>query len=202
MFMGDSITAQASPNNYYEYLFYQLLLQNYDVQAVGSSNGFVIHGVTTYFEGHPGFQTYQLEVERYIPTAFPAAPPDTILLYIGVNDLFQLGTAGTPNAGTITAQRLRHLMQRIYSVQPAVKVFVAQISPVRVGGAWAAVIGSELETYNSLIPSVVRPYGERAAVLDFFTGYDAVNWFTDDVHPDFRGAQSNARAARRQGFPD
>lgn len=202
--LGDSTSVQAPPSEYQEYLYKQLISENIDVQFVGSANGAVVNGVTLWLEGHPGFQTYQLAVEQYIPNAFPKPWPDVINLMIGVNDLFQLMTAGltAAQAADLTTRRLQVLIERIFRLSPNVRLFVAQIAPTKIGMAWDFV-NPGIVLYNANIPAVVSPWEGRATVVDCWTGYDAANWFSinDPVHPDERGARFVAKRHREYGCP-
>ncbi len=186
---GDSITAQASPNNYLEYLYQMLVEADYNVAFVGQVNG----PVPIFHEGYPGAEIVDLDPAEYVA----ANPPDIIIPHIGTNDIASEAVDG---AGALL--RLEALLEEIYDVAPWALVIVPKIIPFGAEGLYAA-LDAEREIYDDGIDTVVMARvaaGQRVVSVDFATDYDP-DWYQpvliDDsqLHPNEDGARFMAAQA-------
>jgi lysophospholipase L1-like esterase len=179
--LGDSITQSDGDHRSYRYYLYNNLLQSgYNVDFVGSM---IVNrnGSPTSFdfdqnhEGHQGFRADQIlgSVDDWVRDA----NPEIVMLHIGSNDLLQLQSPAS------TATEIGQIIDAIRSVNPSVRILLAQILPLS---------GFDLEVadLNSRIASLVisKNTAQSPVVLvDMNGGFSAGGNLYDGVHPNDAG---------------
>jgi lysophospholipase L1-like esterase len=185
--LGDSITESSGGHASYRYWLWQQLGQaGYEVDFVGSNTG--VAGGDPQFasfdqnhEGHSGYRADQ--IQSNITSWARAASPDVVLLHVGTNDIFQ----GQSNSSTIT--EIGGIIDNLRSVNPNVKIFLAQIIP-------QADNLSAVQNLNSLIPGLISQKNTSASpviLVDQYSGFSASTDTYDRTHPDESGEQKMAQ---------
>jgi len=121
--------------------------------------------------GYPGFTIAQVTADNTFNPAFTTMP-DIVLLHIGTNDV----RGGDPQG---MADRLSMLIDKITMRAPNALVVVAKI---------IRLVGSNVDTYNGLIPDVVQTkvaQGKHVIVADLNAPMPMLS--TDGIHPNQAG---------------
>jgi lysophospholipase L1-like esterase len=186
--LGDSITHGLAANHYCCGVpgAYRINLDptlrnaGYAFDFVGSqSNG---PQQDKHHEGRPGYRIDEIHngkpgVNTGVNQWLPARTPDVVLLLIGTNDILQ--NRDVPNAPA----RLSALVDRIFALRPAAKVYLASIPPL-VGPK--AHLNSKVVTYNDGVEAVVAAKlaaGKQIQFVDVYSAFGAGDLGSDGVHP-------------------
>lgn len=175
--LGDSITDGMNvPGGYRTDLWQYFRADGETVQFVGSEYG----GPPTLgdrdHEGHPGWETGQLD--QHVTKWLRTYQPDVVLLHIGTNDVLHGDVAAAP-------ARLRTLLGHIVSAAPHAQVYVAQIIPLRVRRLDALV-----RRYNRDVARIVATdarAGTRMRLVDMHSAMRPSDLLTDGIHPNGGG---------------
>jgi lysophospholipase L1-like esterase len=123
-------------------------------------------------EGHNGWDILEMlgSVDGWLATY----TPNTILLLMGTNDIYELATGAT------VAERLHTLIGRIYNRLPNVSLIVASTLPIA-----EATRNQQVVAYNALIPGIVADYAADGKDIHFVDMYGAVpvTDLVDTLHP-------------------
>lgn len=185
--LGDSITqGNTQHNSYRRPLWLELRKAGYNVDFVGSTReNFKGPSPLSDFdpdhEGHWGWRVD--EVLERIDGWLRISEPDIVLIHLGNNDL----TRGQSLESTI--EELRQLIQRIRSVNPRVKLLIAQIIPC--GNP------PRIQQLNQRIGNLARRTNTQESpivVVDQFSGFNpkAGADTYDGCHPSGVGEQKMA----------
>ncbi|WP_433077553.1 ricin-type beta-trefoil lectin domain protein [Dactylosporangium sp. CA-052675] len=172
--LGDSITDGYNvPGGYRVNLWQRLAGGGYTADFVGSgSNGPANLGDHDH-EGHSGWRIDQIDAN--IVGWLQAYAPRTILLHIGTNDMNQnYDVANAP-------ARLSALIDKIRANDPAVELFVAQITPES-----DATLESRVQAYNAALPGIVAQKGSHTHLVDMHSAITTAD-LADGVHPNAGG---------------
>jgi lysophospholipase L1-like esterase len=107
--------------------------------------------------------------------------PDTVLLHIGTNDMYQNPTNASARLGT--------LIDKITTLSPKAEVFVATIVPFPMGA-------QAVQSYNAQIPGIVQARadaGKHVHLVDMFPKLTSGD-LADGVHPSATGYAKMAAA--------
>ncbi|WP_158841472.1 cellulose binding domain-containing protein [Saccharothrix deserti] len=179
--LGDSITDGFNvPGGYRVDLWQKFVAGGYSVDFVGSAvNGPSSLGDRDH-EGHSGWTIAQIDsnVTNWLRTY----TPETILLHIGTNDMYGGDPAGAPN-------RLSALVDRITTLAPNARLFVATITPL-------SSYDSTVRTFNATIPPMVQSKanaGKKVYLVDQYRALTTAD-LADGVHPNAGGYSKMATA--------
>ncbi len=191
MCVGDSIT-ESSPG-YRGILYESLRGDGYDVLFVGPKAGKALDGGQL---DHAGCGGYSIgpgpskadewsngkgNIAANIE-AFLKSEPDIVLLLIGTNEFFNIGTLQPdlePNRDG--PRRLASLVDRIHELRPAVKVLVGSILPV----AWSKDFAAG---FNSALPGLFKGKPNTWHVdAGKLAGFAPADWSGDGLHPSESG---------------
>lgn len=175
--LGDSITdGMGVAGGYRTDLWQYFRADGQAVQFVGSEYG----GPPTLgdrdHEGHPGWETAQLD--RHVTKWISTYEPDVVLLHIGTNDLLHGKAASAP-------ARLRTLLGHIISAAPHAQVYVAAIIPLRLAG-----LDSQVRGYNRAVARIVAAdaaAGAHVRLVDMHSAVEPADLLADGIHPDGGG---------------
>lgn len=171
--LGDSITyGDKSPGGYRVGLWQKFVAGGHSVDFVGSRTEGPSSLGDRNHEGHPGWTTGQ--INSNIANWLRAHNPQTILLLIGTNDMWR-DPRGAPS-------RLNTLVDRITTLAPNTRVFVATITPI-------SGMDSAVRAYNATIPPMVRSKasaGKKVYLVDQYRALTTAD-LADGVHPNARG---------------
>lgn len=171
--LGDSITyGDKSPGGYRVGLWQKVVAGGYSVDFVGSRTEGPSSLPDRNHEGHPGWVISQ--IDSNITNWLRTYNPQTILLQIGTNDMWR-DQRGAPG-------RLNTLVDRITTLAPNTRVFVATITPI--SGMDPAV-----RAFNATIPPMVRSKasaGKKVYLVDQYHALTTAD-LADGVHPNARG---------------
>jgi lysophospholipase L1-like esterase len=175
--LGDSITdGMEVPGGYRSDLWQFFGTDGRAVQFVGSEYGGPPMLGDRDHEGHPGWETGQLD--RHVTAWLRTYEPDVVLLHIGTNDLIHNEAAHAPG-------RLRTLLAHIVSAAPAAQVYVATIIPLR-----SAELEARVRGYNRAIRRIVAAdaaAGVHMRLVDMHSAVRAGDLSADGIHPDGGG---------------
>jgi len=188
MTLGDSISVQASPNNYQEYLYNKLapvFTNRFNLRFVGSANGVP----PTWVEGHPSYRLDSVAAPSLSLTAnlstWLQLSPDVIVVHAGVNDIVSGEWTGSQAATNMTT-----LLTTIFSLLKGVRVIVCKI--IGVTGAFSG-FQSAINTFNAALDGVVNGLGSSVSdvmLVDCAAGFDVGTMLQGDgIHPNAAGAQ-------------
>ncbi|WP_422769707.1 GDSL-type esterase/lipase family protein [Plantactinospora sp. WMMC1484] len=175
--LGDSITDGFNvPGGYRIDLWQKVVAGGYTVDFVGSqANGPASLGDRDH-EGHSGWRIDQIDAN--IVSWLTTFQPQTILLHIGTNDVFQ--NRDLPNA----PNRLAALIDRITTTAPNAKLFVATIVP-----AGSASTDAQVRSFNAAIPQIVQTRanaGRQVYLVNMYSALTAAD-LADGIHPNATG---------------
>lgn len=176
--LGDSITDGANvPGGYRIELWRRLVTEDrLGIDFVGSlQNGPASLGDREH-EGHSGWRIDDLATE--VDGWLVQHRPETILLMIGTNDMFQ------DRAGTEAPARLGALLDRITARLPTATVLVASLPPLG-----TPELDARVRAYNRAVPGVVQSRaaaGKKVVFVDVARGLTPAD-LADGVHPNARG---------------
>ena len=183
--LGDSITASRQGYASYRYYLWKLIT-GYNIDFVGTKAGVSVgEPLYPYFdqahEGHGGY--YADDVLYEIDQWINQTNPDVVLCHLGTNDLW----SGESVSSTIN--EISQIIDRIRSVNPNVKILLAQIIPsdfiptgiVHYFNNEIALLAAQKNTQNSIVVAV-----------DQWTGFNASTDTFDSVHPNDQGEQKIA----------
>ncbi|HEY8945483.1 MAG TPA: SGNH/GDSL hydrolase family protein [Polyangiaceae bacterium] len=120
---------------------------------------------------------------------FDSQAPDVVLMHFGTNDIWN----GIAHDQILEAYTV--ILNQLRARNPTVKVFVAQIIPLRPNAAMPDQYTAAIELLNDAIPGWVSVNTTEASpvrVVDQNTGYDVAD-FSDGVHPTPAGAERMAQ---------
>ncbi len=132
--LGDLITHGGQEHVSYRYdLWQQLQAAGHDVDFVGRQQTIFGEGLNPFWypttdrfdrdhEGYWGWRTDQ--IADIVIDAATINPGDVVLIYLGTNDIGQMGPAGVTNADFF----LRLIIEQIRSVTPDVTFLLAQVA--------------------------------------------------------------------------
>jgi lysophospholipase L1-like esterase len=185
--LGDSITdGMGVAGGYRTDLWQYFRADGQTVQFVGSEYGGPPALGDRDHEGHPGWETAQLD--RHVTSWLRTYEPDIVLLHIGTNDVLH-GKAPTAPA------RLRTLLGHIVSAAPQAKVYVASIIPLRLLG-----LDARVRRYNRAVSRIVAEEaagGAHVRMVDMHSAVEPSDLLDDGIHPD--GGGFSKMAARWYG---
>lgn len=175
MALGDSITQQSHLYPSYRYYLWKKLLSNgySNVDFVGSLAQ-CWDGNPPYFdfdqqhEGHSGLRADQIASNAAAWAS--AARPDIVLLHIGTNDII----AGQSTSSTI--DDITQIISALQSVNPSVKILLAQIIPIT---------GYETQVAE-LNAAIAGLASSSVIIVDQNTGFASED-LADGVHPNSSG---------------
>jgi lysophospholipase L1-like esterase len=186
--LGDSITqANTERNSYRRPLFHALQAENANVDFVGSVRQNHLGpppnpDFDLDHEGHWGWTADEIlaEVGGWAQTH----RPDIVLLHLGSNDMLRGQGIGS------TLQELSGILAALRSAHPRVVVLLAQLIPADTPQA------SRIVELNAALPGLaasLTSHESPVAIVDQFTGFDAVADTVDGVHPNDRGEEKMAQ---------
>lgn len=184
--LGDSITSMYTDHDSYRRPLWHLLQGGgFTVDFVGSQNlnknGPPPHpDFDMDHEGHSGWRTDEILVS--LGGWARTYEPDIVLIHLGSNDVFQYQS----NAGTIT--ELGRVIDTLRSVNPVVKILLAQIIP-------SIYEANAIADLNQRIPNLVATKTTPQSpviVVDQWTGFSVNQDMYDGVHPNDAGDQKMA----------
>jgi lysophospholipase L1-like esterase len=171
--LGDSITyGDKSPGGYRVGLWQKFAAGGHSIDFVGSRTDGPTSLTDRNHEGHPGWTISQ--IHGNITTWLRTHTPQTILLHIGTNDMWR-DPRGAPG-------RLSALVDRITTLAPDTRVFVAMITPI-------TGMDSTVRAFNATIPPMVKGKagaGKKVYLVDQYHALTTAD-LADGVHPNARG---------------
>jgi lysophospholipase L1-like esterase len=209
-FLGDSITGEMCPPQ----LLSQQLIQNgyTDFTFVGTNlNDQSCYGApNVYTEGHGGYLVTDLVGSGIHAAELPqwcaTDRADIVLMQFGTNDVWN----GKPTASILAAYSV--VLADLRAVNPAVALFIAQITPLNPVGCTTCEAG--VVALNAQIPAWASSQSTAASpvyVVDVFAAFDPATYIpnstdtTDGVHPTPAGSKLDAEkwyeALVAQGLP-
>jgi lysophospholipase L1-like esterase len=175
--LGDSITdGMGVAGGYRTDLWQYFRADGQAVQFVGSEYGGPATLGDRDHEGHPGWETGQLD--RHVTKWLRTYDPDVVLLHIGTNDVVHGKVAGAP-------ARLRTLLGHIAAAAPRARVYVAEIIPLR-----RSVLDARVRRYNRALARIVATdaaAGMRVRLVDMHSAVEPADLLADGIHPDGGG---------------
>ncbi|HVT87667.1 MAG TPA: NPCBM/NEW2 domain-containing protein [Tepidisphaeraceae bacterium] len=180
--LGDSITSSFGGHASYRFFLYNQLLQaGYDVDFVGSQT--LNNGQAPLYsnfdkdnEGHSGWRAD--EVAANTVAWATANNPDIVLLHVGTNDI------GQGQSNDSTAADIGTIIDNLRSVNPNVKILLAQIIPTTGGNV------GQYSLLNGLIATLATQKNTAQSpviLVDQFTGFNASTDTFDGNHPNDSG---------------
>ncbi|EAT77985.1 hypothetical protein HBI56_191010 [Parastagonospora nodorum] len=130
-------------------------------------------------EGHSGFLAVEIAKQNQLEGWLKANPADVITMHLGTNDIVHM----TLTSDIIAAYT--KLVATMRSCNPRMKIVVAQILPVDLGGAYNA----HIQELNAAIPSWAKSLNQTKSpiwVVDQYTGIVSSD-LRDGVHPSDSG---------------
>jgi lysophospholipase L1-like esterase len=182
--LGDSITdGYGIPGGYRIDLWRELKSSRIDFDFVGSQRNGPAQLPDKDHEGHIGWRIDQLRasVDGWIRTY----QPDVVLLLIGTNDILRhYRVARAP-------RRLGALVDRIYAVRPATKIFLSTIPLIGIATA-----NVQVAKYNAAVRQVVRTRAAARRPIWFVDGGRRLTSvdLADAAHPNAAGYWKLAQA--------
>jgi len=124
-------------------------------------------------EGHSGYQTDELATIARLLSA--RQQPDIVLLWAGVNDIWNLGRGGVSNARF----GLRDIIEGIRSVVPGVTILLGHIAPyTQRNGEFVESLNDAIVTVASELDTTESP----VILVDHYTGFDTRSMTFDGLH--------------------
>lgn len=185
MALGDSITEGTPNQNYRLALGMQARMYGCDLVFNGTIKDTFPQFASSHY-GIGGIQA-QLVDAAFITSWMINEMPDVVLIHLGTNDAVVGRTA------LDTAKYLSSIIDKIRAINPAVKIFIAQLIPMAPSAPNATI--SQL---NSLIPTLADmkklATSPPVVAVDLASGFDLATDTSDGVHPTTVG---NAKIATK-----
>lgn len=190
MTLGDSMTSGYRQYVSYRYdLWFQLMDAGFDVDFVGgniTTDGdpnldLYPNYLTTFDREHQAYSGYRTDqlvgIARVASTSYQ---PDIVLLWAGVNDIWEQGAGGVVNARI----GLRDIIGGIRAVVPGVTILLGQITPYEhANSEYVVPLNDEI----AVIASELDNPGSPVILVDHYTGFNVGSMTWDNVHQNRTG---------------
>lgn len=185
--LGDSITASSSGQASYRYYLWKLLASDgQKVDFVGSKIG--VKGGSPQFsdfdqdhEGHWGWRAD--EILEKIEVWCKRYKPDTVLIHLGTNDIFQGQTTES------TAREIENIIVTLRSSNRSINILIAQLIP---GKGFEKTI-RELNNKIENLAKLKHTHHSPVIAVDQFSGFEVSNDTWDGYHPNKNGDKKMAK---------